>query len=210
MDAMTGAAATTGVTVQAVRTRRGKKRLQFQPPSQMPPGVRDLWNHATAEERERAHQTMVVMLQVWMAKLTRPEAAERLGIPPVRLHQLSQQATAGMLAGLLRQPRPRKKMPTHPAKRSEDPTWLKGENLRLERELAEMKTLVSVLRDLPLNRDRGAAQRKDSSARGSKMAVKGKVRKKKPAEGLHARGEHAGTRAVGTPGTGTGEAPMSG
>ena len=66
MEIATGTEAGTGVTAR--RARRGKKRLVFQPPSQMPPGVQDLWNHATAEERERAHRTMVVMLEVWLAK----------------------------------------------------------------------------------------------------------------------------------------------
>jgi hypothetical protein len=210
MEATTGAAATPGVTGQAVRTRRGKKRLVFQPPTQMPPGIRDLWNHATVEERERAHQTGVVMLQVWMAKLTRPEAAERLGIPPVRLHQLSQQATAGMLAGLLRQPRPRRAIAALPAKKSEDPTWLKGENRRLEQELAEMKTLVSVLRDLPLSRmkERGTSARCQEP--GSRPSAKTKVRKARSREGPHGRGEHAGARADGTQSAGAGEAPVPG
>src|SRR5262245_52277131 len=202
-------AAVRGMTAkasQARRTRRGRKRLMFQPPSQMPPGVKDLWNHATAEERDRAHRTMVVILEVWMARLTRAEAAEKLGIPPVRVHQLSQQATSGMLAGLLRQPRPRKRMPELAARPSEDPTWPKGENRRLERELAETKTLVSVLRDLPLSRmnDRGGAGRKDSSGPGSK-GVKRKVRKTKPVEGPHGRSEHGAPRAGGVAGEGTGE-----
>jgi hypothetical protein len=73
---------------------------------------------------------------------------------------------------------------------------LKKENRRLEGELKEMKTLLSVLRDLPLSRarDREEDGRKPSRASGSKKGAKGKgsPRKAKPREGARARGGDAG------------------
>jgi hypothetical protein len=209
MESLTEEAATS----EMKRVRRGKKRLVFQPPTQMPPGVKDLWNRATAEERERAHRTMVVILEVWLAKTSRPEAAERLGIPPVRLHQLSQQATSGMLAGLLKQPRPRRVKPGTTTSRTDDPTSLKKENRRLEGELKEMKSLLSVLRDLPLSRprDRGEDGRKPPRASGSKKSARGKgaARRAKLGEGSRGARSCVASEAGRVPDAGNGGAASS-
>ncbi len=88
------------------RARR-KKRTRFLVPHFKPRPVRALWESAADEERERAHKTSMVILEYWTARLSKQEAAEKLGLAPIRVWQLSQQAVVGMLAGLLTQPRDR-------------------------------------------------------------------------------------------------------
>src|SRR5687767_4111723 len=95
----------------ARRRRTGLKRTKIAVPTKMPLGVRELWKAASPEEQARAHQAAVLMLQAWLGKITREEAARTLDLSPLRFWQLSQQAVAGMVAGLLRQPRPRRGRP---------------------------------------------------------------------------------------------------
>ena len=75
------------------RTRRFKKR-RFKKVPRMPVPVRALWEAATEEERKRAHETCALILELWVGKATKAEAAERLKVPPLRVWQLSQQALA--------------------------------------------------------------------------------------------------------------------
>src|SRR5690242_18795255 len=89
------------------RARRGLKRTRFQVPKKMPVPIKALWEGASEEERARAHTTAVEILCAWLGKTSRAESAQRLSVPPLRFWQLSQQAVAGMVAGLLRQPRAR-------------------------------------------------------------------------------------------------------
>ena len=76
------------------------------------------------------------------------EAAAKLNIPQVRLHQLSQLATSGLIAGLLKQPKPRKKSGGY-SESPDEATLLKKECERLRRENDELKRLTDVLRGLP-------------------------------------------------------------
>src|SRR5262245_35556764 len=87
------------------RRRTGKKRLVFSVPHTMPVPVRALWEAATEEERTRAHGLVVAILGNWLGKVNREEAAVSVGLAPVRFWQQCQAALAGMLAGVLRQPR---------------------------------------------------------------------------------------------------------
>src|SRR5574338_1704483 len=89
-------------------TRRFRKR-RFRKVPRMPVPVKALWEKATEEERKRAHETCTLLLELWLGRATRAEAAARLKVPPLRVGQLSQQALAGMVAGCLRQPRARGK-----------------------------------------------------------------------------------------------------
>src|SRR5262245_48471232 len=79
------------------RTRRGRKRAHFSVVPRMPLPVKELWEHASTEEKARAHRTCCVMLQHWLGRLSRSEAASQLEIPALRVWQLSQQALAGMV-----------------------------------------------------------------------------------------------------------------
>jgi hypothetical protein len=95
----------------------------------------------------------VAILETWVGRTTRKEAAEKLGIPVVRLHQLGQLATSGLITGLLKQPRQRRRGGL--AQDPPDETLvLKRRCDSLARENDELKRLIEVLRGLPkLSRD---------------------------------------------------------
>lgn len=170
---MSEALTMTTTTIEApARTRRGKKRLVFQPPRQVPSSVRSLWEAAGPEERARAHTTCVAILSMWLGRKTRQQVATELELPPLRVWQLSQAALSGMLAGLLKQPRGRGKGLTMESS-EEDPRALKKRISELEAENRALKELLEVLKDLPSAREQPAPrprkQPKDKK-RGSKKS----------------------------------------
>jgi hypothetical protein len=121
--------------------------------------VKALWDAASAEEREQAHRACTTFLELWLAKITKEEAMERLQLSPLRMWQLSQQALAGMVAGLLRQPKRRvpKGEVTMPNAES-DVRALRKRNAELEKEVEDLKVIQALLRELPGNRDRSAGR----------------------------------------------------
>lgn len=144
-DQTTTNAATTKAPETKKRTRRSKKRLKFKTPERPAPAIKEIWERASAREKEEAHKTAVAILETWLGRSTRSEAAARLGIPAVRLHQLSQLATSGLMAGLLKQPKMRKRMKEAP----DEVLVLRKECERLKAENAECARLLAVFRDLP-------------------------------------------------------------
>lgn len=56
------------------------------------------WRAAPMEAQQRAHQTCVEVLAMWLGRKPREEVAKTLSIPPMRVCQLSQQALCGMVA----------------------------------------------------------------------------------------------------------------
>jgi hypothetical protein len=131
------------------QTRVSRKRTRFKGCPRPAIAVRGLWEQASTEEKRKAHATCMAILEYWLGKATKGQVAERLEVPPLRVWQLSQQALSGMLAGLLRQPRTRKKVSVPPATPEEDPKLLKRRVVELERKLAHTEDLVRVLKDLP-------------------------------------------------------------
>jgi hypothetical protein len=132
------------------RRRTGKKRLKFGPPAKFPRGVRELWQSATAEEQEKAHRACTLILSMWLGKRRREEVAGELAIPPLRVWQLSQQGLAGMLSGLLRQPRPRRAAKeTTMSERDDDPRVLKQRLAEQDKQLANQQELIRLLTSLP-------------------------------------------------------------
>jgi len=154
MNDVNGATMQTTMTLSP-RRRRGKKRLVFQPPRTGPSSVRALWENASPEEKARAHKTSVAVLAMWLGRRSRQEVAEELSLPPLRVWQLSQSALAGMLAGLLKQPRGRGKGLTMESK-EEDPRALRKRISELEMENRALKELLEVLKNLPSAREQPA------------------------------------------------------
>jgi len=152
------------------RTRLSRKRTRFTVVPKMPQPVKALWEQASAEEKSRAHRTCSVMLQHWLGRISRTQAAEELQLAPLRVWQLSQQALAGMVAGLLKQPRARKQggetMPLH---RDEDPKWLKQQIHDLERKLKIAQDVIALLREMPAQQARRSVT-KAEKPRGQKSA----------------------------------------
>lgn len=140
----------TEAVIEKMKGKRGRKRSMKPPPKFALP-VKTLWQLATQEQKQRAQVTGVTMLEYWMGRISKSDAAKQLNIPPVRVWQLSQQATSGMLAGLLVQPKTRAKgVPMNP---SEDPKALQKKIKQLEETIRLQDMLISVLRTMPGCRD---------------------------------------------------------
>lgn len=169
------------------RTRRFRKR-RFRRVPAMPVPVKALWERATEEERKRAHETCAQILELWLGKATRAEAAERLRVPPLRVWQISQQALAGMVAGCLRQPRMRKSAETG----ADEPTAMRRRLEVLEREAQAKDALIALLKELPAHRE----SPKEERAEGMPHASRGR-RRKSPLGGA---GTNAGARLKPAPG----------
>jgi hypothetical protein len=161
----------------AQRRRRGLKRTKFQVPQKMPLPIKALWEAAGEEERASAHRTAVEILCAWLGKTTRAEAAARLSMPPLRFWQLSQQAVAGMVAGLLRQPRARRGRPPQGGEPSPGAESLRKEIARLTDELSGAKSLIAILRELPAHREARATPGESPDGRTSRdgTAVAGRA-----------------------------------
>jgi len=151
--------ATVGAPAEATarRTRMSRKRRLAVVP-RMPLPVRGLWEAASQEEQQRAHRAASVLLQVWLGRMRRSEAAAQLELSPLRVWQLSQQAVAGMVAGLLKQPRRRVKgglsMALGGAAAEEDPRRLRKEVEELRRKLKLAEDVIALLREFPAQRTR--------------------------------------------------------
>lgn len=133
------------------RRRRGGKRVKFQHLPRPPLPVRALWTAASELERQQAHKATSVMLAYWLGKIGKGEAAVQLSVSELRVWQLSQQALAGMAAGLLTQPRTRAR-PTPLRGTEDDPAMLKRRIAQLQRELSSATRLVELLKELPAHR----------------------------------------------------------
>ena len=147
----TTATTAAGETSPRTRTYRKRRRVEKAPRPVYP--MRALWDSVTEEERAKAHATCGTILEYWLGVSSKEEVSRKLGVPPLRVWQMSQRAVAGMVCGLLRQPRTRRKvvMPTSP---EEDPKALRKRIAKLEREIEWKNGLIQILKDLPANRGR--------------------------------------------------------
>lgn len=137
------------------RTRKRRFRVLPRPAI----AVRGLIEHAKPEELQKAHATCLLILDWWLGKKTKPEVAKLMGLPELRVWQLSQQGLSGMIAGLLKQPRPRRRglaqsNPTDPTATlscgpENDPVALKKAIRRLEQEVQAANRVNAVLRQFP-------------------------------------------------------------
>src|ERR1700733_5231268 len=96
------------VAEKKVRTYRGRPQsgnLKLKFPA-IP--VRGLWEKASEDQRQKARENAKVIMEYWMGRISRSQAITKVEMRPVRFWQLTQQAIAGMTAGLLTQPRFRK------------------------------------------------------------------------------------------------------
>jgi hypothetical protein len=133
------------------KARKASRKRNMKPPPKFALPVRTLWDLASPEQRAKAQAAGVAILEYWTGRVTKVEAAKRLNIPPLRVWQLSQQATSGMLAGLLVQPKTRAKgVPMNP---NEDPKALLKKIKQLEETIRQQELLIQVLRTMPGCRD---------------------------------------------------------
>ena len=162
---------------QAPQKRRGhagKRKAGFKMPPPAAP-VKGLLLSASLEEQQRAHALATEILSTWLGRKTRGELAKELGLPVVRVKQLSEAALSGMVAGLLKQP---KAMPRESVLPEEDPAKLRERIVDLEKETRVLLELVRILRELPANkalaREPGhEGKRRDPKGRGATGSGKG-------------------------------------
>lgn len=148
----------TSTTETPVRTRRTRKR-RFKHLPRPAIAVKGLIQAATPEELQKAHATCLLILDWWLGKKSKLEVARALSIPELRVWQLSQQGLSGMIAGLLKQPRPRRRgaqktlgdntTPARGCDPENDPVVLKKTIHRLTQELQAANRVNAVLRQFP-------------------------------------------------------------
>lgn len=130
------------------RGAAGKRKAAFKLPPPAAP-VKGLLLNASLEEQQKAHALATTILASWLGQKTRGEVAKELGLPVVRVKQLSEAALSGMVAGLLKQPT---RMPKGALPPEEDPVKLRKRIGDLEEETHMLKELVNLLKDLPANK----------------------------------------------------------
>jgi len=145
----TGESTAKSKDARPLRTRMVRKRTSFKRLRHPAWPVRGLWECAPEEEKRRAHATCVKILEYWLGKKSKRQVALEIEVTPLRVWQLSQQALAGMMAGLLTQPRKRVTREVFEAPPGESREELKRRVARLERELSRTEDLVRVLRTAP-------------------------------------------------------------
>lgn len=185
-----------GTGARGVRRKRtGKKRAHFKRVPKMPVGVRKLWAAASPEEQEQAHKTCTLLLEYWLGRTSKDKLAQDLGVPTIRVWQLSQQAVAGMVAGLLKQPKAQR---GRPRAVEEDPLGekreLRAENADLQRRLRVAEDLIMLLREMPVHRGR----KEETSPPSTQETPSLPARKSRPTQGRAAATGSGSDDARGT------------
>lgn len=131
--------------------RAGKRKMGFRMDTPPYP-VRAIWELSSPEQRQEAHKTGVLMLEHWLGRMTRKDLGTKLNLPPLRVWQLSQQALAGMVVGLMAQPkRPPKGTPMAAEKKAEkdELKMLRKQVYELQQDNRVLKELLDLMKDLP-------------------------------------------------------------
>lgn len=163
-----------------VPMRRSRKRTRFSIPQPPARSVKALWEQASPSEQHRAHRYGMAILETWLGKRSRQEVADELGLPVLRIWQLSQQAVSGMLAGLLTQPRTRRDPSMPPLPPDDDPKVLRKKIAKLEQDLKCANELIEVLKLLP-GRPSPPPEKEEPRTSRSKQKAAGKKRASSPA-----------------------------
>lgn len=155
-------------------TRRYRKRTNFKHVPRPVYPIRALWQAASEEERAKAHRTCAAILEYWLGKQSKQETMSCLGVPALRLWQISQRALSGMVVGLLTPPKARGRRAAVTTSPEDDPKQLKKRIADLEEKLRLAEGVIRILRDMPANREEGKPK-----AAPSKQAAAGKKRGRK-------------------------------
>ena len=132
------------------RTPRKTRKPRVPLPKQPPVAIRSLWEWATPAEKERAHLMAAALMEYWLGQSTKQEIAIRLELPMLRVWQLSQQALAGMVVGLLHPPKDRMSAGVRP---EDNPKKLKQRIEALEKQVSTQQRLIVILREMPASRE---------------------------------------------------------
>lgn len=111
--------------------------------------VRGLWDAANEEERGQAKVLAVKIMETWLGMKSKIDVTRELNLRPIRFWQLSNQAMAGMLAGLLTQPRTRLKPKENGMTEREEINMLRKMVRELERKVMVQEKLIEILKTMP-------------------------------------------------------------
>jgi hypothetical protein len=159
--------------------------------------VRGLWEKASEDQRVKARENAKVIMEYWMGRISRAQAVTKVGMRPVRFWQLTQQAIAGMTAGLLTQPRFRKGEFVGKNEEQEIKK-LNAKVKELELTVASQQKLIEIFKSIPgyegaITDDASRGVSKRSKNRGgavAKISPKGKPKDcGQSAGGNHANGQ---------------------
>jgi len=131
--------------------------------------IKAIWDAASEQERAKARELVTELLGYWLGQQSKDELAKSLGVPPIRVWQMSQRAVAGMVAAMLRPPLGRRgAMP----KLDPEVKELRERIKVLEHENEVQRRLIRLLRTMPGNERRELPQEeqraKPKAARGKK------------------------------------------
>jgi hypothetical protein len=132
-------------TKQRKEKKHSKRKLQMMEKPAIP--IKILWHQASEDQKKMAFTNGTIMLEYWVGRLTKTEAAKALNIPIIRLWQMSQQASSGMLVGLLKQPTIRAK--DMKEKPENDVKALLKKIAELERTIEMQSRLIAIFREMP-------------------------------------------------------------
>lgn len=137
---------------QGRRTR--KRRFRNMPRPAI--AVKGLLDAASPAEIQKARDLCGSILELWLGKTSKQQIARSLGLAPLRVWQLSQQALSGMIAGLLVQPRTRTRTRAGTgveaivrASPGPDLTALRKEIEKLKQDLAASQRVNELLKQFP-------------------------------------------------------------
>ena len=108
--------------------------------------IKAIWASASEEERQKARSLASELLGYWLGHETKAEISRRLGIPPIRVWQMSQRALSGMVTALLRPPEGRRGAAPL---LSPEVKELRRRVAELEAETSSQRRLIELLRTLP-------------------------------------------------------------
>ena len=146
--------------------RAGKRKMGFRMDTPAFP-VRAIWEQASETQRQEAHQTGVLMLEHWLGRMTRRDLGTKLNLPPLRVWQMSQQALAGMVVGLMAQPKRPPKGTVMATEKKIEKDELKALRKRvtdLEQDNRVLKDLLDLLKDMPAQATAAAPKGKKTSS----------------------------------------------
>lgn len=151
MAATAGTAAATVQAAEPLGTRRRRRRTAVSKWARPVYPIKAIWDAASEEEKAKARGLTSELLGYWLGQQSKTELARQLGVPPIRVWQISQRAVAGMVAALLRPPSGRRgAMP----KLDPEVKGLRKRIAVLEHENELQRRLIRLLRTMPGNETR--------------------------------------------------------
>jgi DNA repair exonuclease SbcCD ATPase subunit len=155
---------------QAVpETKRRRRRTAVSKWARPVYPIKAIWEAASEEEKQKARALTTEVLGYWLGQQSKTELAKELGVPPIRVWEMSQRAVAGMVAAMLKPPSGRRgRMP----KLDPEVKELRKRIAELERENEVQRRLIRLLRTMPGNEKRELPKEERDATKSSRPRKK--------------------------------------